>query len=928
MRGQRHIPWFNPREMDDATVLALNTGRSALLAELLQTIEQRSTHPGQISHWLITGPRGAGKSYFLRLLQATLKQAPLPKVQFVLLPEELPNIFAPHELLAEISRLMNPAAQHAGTASRWRVDNTGQLWDEALAQLLSSLQASLLVVGIENFDALIAQAFASDVDNSRLRHLMSNEPRLMFVASAVQGDFDEQHNQRLFRQFDHRSLPRWTPGDHRNYLDKRARQQGGTATAQQLNRIDAYSRYTGGNARAAAVLAATILDVNDPLDGADDLDAAIEKMSDYYRALIARIPDNTKKLFDALVRGGEPASQTELAERTGARQSDISRAFAWLVDNGYVNESREPGQKTKHYRVLDRLLVQFYRMRYLHPGQRSRLAVMADLLADTLSFSDKWQFASRYVSQGLEPEAQTLVELALQERQIDVTLLPPDFGAVQRLIGEHALWLQHDAIAANVSGQSMGKVLAMLMESILKHYPTDAAFKAAIEHAATLASASHCGDVLGNHLMPLIKQNRFFCPVENYQIFCFMSGADRDSSKWQQLKQAFEGAMALDAEALSPTRATAIEQHRLLLKVYMDAPLTASLHELSLRRLNGADHIDIPLYKATDWAARAAVGWAAAGEEQLQVQAMETFFQTFDQSRQTEFSPQQHLAALDQLLAIELKLDPWSRVRLLERRASALSDLDQAAATCQAHERVRSECLIQASTAEHSERLIGCAASHLGGMAWEKGAMNHPEQALRLHQQAVTEFPVGQNLKLLAWNLGQIARYRLVKTEGAAVWLELDAAMAQVPGQETMAIRQLGDAVADAAKRDHPAKAFAVGLDILQGLAARPHLPTEAALRGLWIDMIEMAVPWGVMRDLLGEWPQLWPAAEQNQVHQLKEVLLAWLSKLEAMQTGDTGYQEPNDPDLVTTLAALEQALPPKTRHRLGLLKPAASEKS
>lgn len=303
MTGQRHIPWFNPREMNDATVLALNTGRSALLADLLRAIEQRSTHPGQINHWLITGMRGAGKSYFLRLLQATLNTSPLPNVQLVLLPEELPNIFAPHELLAEISRLLEPAAQHAGTASRWRVDNTSQLWDEALAQLLSRIKAPLLVVGIENFDALIAQAFSSDVDNSRLRHLMSNEPRLMFVATAVQGDFDEQHNQRLFRQFEHRSLPRWTPGDHRHYLDKRARQQGGIATPQQLNRIDAYSRYTGGNARAAAVLAATILDVNDPLDGADDLDAAIEKMSDYYRALIARIPDNTKKLFDALVRG-------------------------------------------------------------------------------------------------------------------------------------------------------------------------------------------------------------------------------------------------------------------------------------------------------------------------------------------------------------------------------------------------------------------------------------------------------------------------------------------------------------------------------------------------------------------------------------------------------------------------------------------------
>jgi hypothetical protein len=81
------------------------------------------------------------------------------------------------------------------------------------------------------------------------------------------------------------------------------------------------------------------------------------------------------------------------------------------------------------------------------------------------------------------------------------------------------------------------------------------------------------------------------------------------------------------------------------------------------------------------------------------------------------------------------------------------------------------------------------------------------------------------------------------------------------------------------------------------------------------------------LRDLLGEWPQLWSAAEHPQVPQLKEILLAWLAKLEAVQTGDTRYQAIDDPDLVTTLTALEQALSPKTRHRLGLLKPAASEK-
>ena len=69
-----HIPWFNPREMDDATVLALSTGRGPLLEELLRTITERLVHPAPGRHWLVTGTRGAGKSYFLRLAQSHAHQ--------------------------------------------------------------------------------------------------------------------------------------------------------------------------------------------------------------------------------------------------------------------------------------------------------------------------------------------------------------------------------------------------------------------------------------------------------------------------------------------------------------------------------------------------------------------------------------------------------------------------------------------------------------------------------------------------------------------------------------------------------------------------------------------------------------------------------------------------------------------------------------
>lgn len=909
MNRARHIPWFNPREMDDATVLALNTGRAALLDELRQVIRQRSLHPGHSSHWLLTGPRGAGKSFFLRLLQASFNTQPMSGVRFVLLPEELHNVYAPHELLGEIERMLTPSEQ--GAMAMWRVQDAGQAWDQALQQLLGKFDESLLVVGIENMDEVLAQAFSDDVDNSRLRHLMSNEPRIMFVATAVQGEFDEQHTQRLFRQFEHRSLPRWNAKDHRTYLRLRARQQGGEPSAKQLNRIDAYSRYTGGNPRAAAVLAATILDVDDLMAGADDLDAAIEKMSDYYRALIERIPPNTRKLFDALIRGGEPASQTELATRTGARQSDISRAFAWLLDNGYVSESKEAGNKARQYRILDRLLVQFYRMRYLQPGQRSRLAVMADLLADMLSFSDKWQYASRYAEINHEAEAKTLVELALKERQIDINLLPEEMRDVRRLIAEQPLWEQHDAR----HNQQYPTLLAKI-EALIDHFDDDS-LRAAIAHLSKLARASQCGAVQGKELVDLVLGSLSLNPIEKYSILAFMPSADRNEFKWRDLIDVFQDEIN-EFKRHELSEAEAVAHLRTFKELTETVPLTATCHDFSSNIKQAKKYFCVPAHTAAKWATRAAMGWQRIGNQPLQKEALERFFTAVEEGTKNEFTPQQLLEALNQVEQFKPELTPTQYVYTLEARGELLTATGQPHSAFECHNQARDACLQSDESAIYDAKQR--ATWNLEKLAWNSGAMGDVIQAINLHQTVVTE-RISQNKHDWAqWSLGQIARHRLPQTDVATAWNELETALATLQVDGIEAIKQLGDAVADANTSKGESHSFAIGLEILQALAQRPQYPAEAVLRGLWIDMIEMNVPFSVLHDLLGEWSRLWPKPEHNGILALQQVLQEFLAYLQLPPEVREIKRTLDDPDLATTLKALEQALPLKTRHRLGLL--------
>lgn len=921
--NRKHIPWFNPREMGDETVLALATGRSRLLAQLLQVIRQRSVQPGDNTHWLIIGPRGAGKSYFLRLLQASLQRAPIEKVRWVLLPEELPNIYAPHEFLLEIARMLDPSRQNLGQVAQWKVQDAGRLWDEALQQLLAQVPEGLLVVGVENFDELMDAAFQAEIDASRLRHLMSNQPRIMFVATSVLGDFDEKQEKRMFRQFEHRYLSPWNPQDHRDYLSARAKQQGTVSSAHQLNRIDAYSRYTGGNARAAAVLAATILDVDDLIVGAEDLDAAIEKMSDYYRAMIKRIPSNTMKLFDALIRGGEPASQTDIAERTGAKQSEISRAFVWLVDYGYVSESRETGQKAKQYRVLDRLLVQFYRMRYLQPGQRSRLAVMADLLADMLSFDEKWQVASNYANQELMPEAQTLVELALRERQIDIALLPIELQDLKTLIAKSSFLFKQDEVVYEVEGRKRNPLM-QAVNAILERFPSEQSFIEALQYAEKLAAASLCQGVNGAEMVRVVKESPSMPPLFRYLLYSRFVGKQREFSA--SALDIVERLQKNQAELKLLTQSPAwLEQHQQLMEWQTQCPLSFSLFVLAGRKMQddaGDDLASLPWYVVAGWLLSAAQSGMALHQPQYLSAVQESFIKAINLSLQQEYLP----IAWKKLIDASADFDRGSKgqagfaFQLTKGNVYfALGDFAGARAVF-AESRA---CMLLDEELKCSIGPTYC----LHQIAHCHTELGEVEVALQTYSQVIQECSASSELdasmpthwaQLAQSAIGQIARLHIPQIGLAAALAEMDMAMQAFPDDYAIALMTVTQAILDKLRHEDHAAAFGLGGDILQELASRSLYPLEKVLRAFCLELLNGGADFDLIRDLLGEWPRLWP--DNAGVHELRAVMLTWLDDLAQAPAEKEAKRKTLDPDLATTLAALEKALNPKTRFRLGLI--------
>ena len=908
--------------MDDATVIALATRRNSLLAEFWGVARERLAHHAPGRHWLVTGTRGAGKSYFLRLAQARVGQAlPPGQARLLLLPQELQNVHAPHEFLDEVRRMLRVGQGDTGHIAQWRVQDPDQAWATSLQALLAAFDEPLLIVGVENFQKLLPTVFKDDVSASWLRQLLAHEPRIMLLATAVDGSHDQDYQQRLFRQFEHHPLPPWHEAAHRKYLTARARLLGQEPTPMQLARIDAYSRYTGGNARIAAVLAGALLDAGDVLDASNSFNTTLDKLSDYYLEQMDRIPPQTRKLFDALVRGGEPCSQTELAGRVGARQSDISRAFLWLMDAGYLVAERAKGQKDTRYRVADRLFVQWYRMRNLAPGQRGRLAVMAELLADTVAFGDKWRHAQTYLDRGDAVDAQLLADLGLQERGIQLAALQSSGLSLPDILGLGQRMVRNDALPLGQPGISELEQYLACLEA----YPSDAALRAEIADATRTAQACQRfeGSAPGAVLVDLLIHSLALETPRWTQVLNAMTHAEFTRFQWDEMVNTFRDEVKQFAQ-LEPVGAAEIAQ---------------------LRQWNTRQH---------------AHPWACAWSDLATSTGRGTWM--FDRAKlpRLEREAIQACAALAAFSAWRTNADPGQAKRELQWALRCMHTLMNLGATalaepllmCMQHAILKSpnpalhdelamaqvqrgQCLNhagqhgQAATEWRQALLhwqqtdnIPAHAYVLGRLGWHLGHAGEWAEAEAQHALATALLADAPKPGEAAWHVGQSARYRIAMhgVDSAMHWLQQQAATRPATIQ-LVCLQQLGDAVWDAQQGHGQAAGYALAR-VLAGHVARFGGPTpDAALRALFIDMLDVGVALDTLSDLATDLPALVNAAAPPlTIQPLADTLLAWIADLRLDDAGRARIRPSQDPDLSTTLDALNQQLGAKSRIRLGLM--------
>jgi len=392
---------FNPYDLSDETLRSVSVGRDASVARIMSIIRQNATG-GAIQHLQVVAPRGYGKSFLVRLVRLATKREydQGTPVCFVLLPEEQLNVDSPHRLLNEIQRILDGKAPNTLAGATFEDDDGA--WEHR----------GIIIAAIENFDTLIADVFRTPQDQSRLRAWLARPfGRLMLFATATRR-VDGNYSQRLFHATSVIELEPWQEETCLEFYDKLRSLNAAPPMSDKMRaKAQAISRFIGGSPRMATVLAG-VLENNDSLQAAETLDALVDEMTPYYKHRIETLSRQERSVLDALLRGGEPATQTELAIRLNTIQSRIARPFTELRARGEVTGAKASQSAEILYRVSDRLMAHYFRKRYFDVGSgASSLNTITEFLAAFFSFDEKKAEADRLRALGKLSDAAVLERL-------------------------------------------------------------------------------------------------------------------------------------------------------------------------------------------------------------------------------------------------------------------------------------------------------------------------------------------------------------------------------------------------------------------------------------------------------------------------------------------------------------------------------------
>jgi tetratricopeptide (TPR) repeat protein len=405
MRLSRFVydPWELPPEQRRTTFV----GRESILERLVAAIREQEGRD-TVQHYMLTGPRGVGKTTLLLTLRDRIRQSPEISSKWfcVQLREEEYYIHKQRDLwqlvlqaLADEEKVPE-AQQIAKQAEDIRDDEkSSALLVDGLRSICQRHNKRLALL-VDNFGQLFPATAAGeskhrkpDSEYRAFRKRLSTETFLMLIATSVKLFQDiYAYDKGFFHFFSPVELPELTQDEIIEMLRRLG--QADNHNQEFLSRLEksqvnirTLSMLTGGNPRLITMLYQILAqrEMSEPVQALWETVAGLTPM---LRQELADMPRQQSKTLDALLRLNGVAAPTEIAKSSRLPLNVVTTQLGRLKEARYV--ALEGGGKGRRatYRIADQMFSVWYWMRYV-PVARRRIELFTDFIRAWFSLEER-----------------------------------------------------------------------------------------------------------------------------------------------------------------------------------------------------------------------------------------------------------------------------------------------------------------------------------------------------------------------------------------------------------------------------------------------------------------------------------------------------------------------------------------------------------
>jgi tetratricopeptide (TPR) repeat protein len=379
---------YTPAEMPPQELEATFAARWHTVEYLLKSLREQ-TKSGTLSSFVITGPRGSGKSTVIQMVAFRVRQDPKLKAAWmpVVFPEEQFNIGSLRDLMAATLQIL--VKQGTSTAQVWLEKAEAETNEEQSLQLaltglrqITRKQGKRLILFIENLNQLLGECL-DDQMKGTFRRLLMSDPFMMVIGSAVHVfDSLKSYDEAFFNYFGQVPLDRLAAEEVFELLKLRAEFDGNHQFLRefpsQQSKVRAIVHLSGGNPRLVLMLY-ELLTERQITTMVECLRRLVDELTPLLKHEIENLPPQQRLIIHALMEKGGAAQPTDLVARTRLPLNAITTQLGRLKEAQFVEVLGGGKGRTANYTVPDKLFAVWYQMRYLNQNRR-RIEVFVEVL--------------------------------------------------------------------------------------------------------------------------------------------------------------------------------------------------------------------------------------------------------------------------------------------------------------------------------------------------------------------------------------------------------------------------------------------------------------------------------------------------------------------------------------------------------------------